>query len=224
MVPVKSSPIRLAPDEMEALKRAVAVERAPFLHRLDRPVTTTRIEQPFFSRHRIVEVSSAMPMPATRVHVALAPDGTVRVLSGRLANLHAIAAAEPPHSLDDAEHAQAYANLADFWTSESEFGDVTVASFADIPWKTTLAPDERARIDELRKTLGEAIAPMTLARTENGHALSLWVVANRRLVHRRLHVPLDGKLRRDDEVRAAELPVHPGRLWGFVNGRLVPTG
>lgn len=222
-IQITPKPVRLSPAELDALRAAVAHERPPFSSRLAGPLNVTEIGQPFFARHRVLEVASPMPMPATKIYAIVGPAGT-HVLSTHLDNFVSAAAHDPPPNLASADVARPYANLGDAWTSDNEWGDFLVQSFAEIPWKSKLTEEEQAKVKALEAQLGGAITPLGLHAEGDGHVLSKWVVANRRLVARRLIVPHNGLLQRHDEVRAEELPVHPGRLWGFADGRLVPTG
>mgnify|MGYP000876621814 CR=1 FL=1 len=223
-VAIQAKQTRLAPAELDALRRAVEKERPTFAHRLAGNLQVNELGQPFFRQHRILEINSPLPFPAAKIHAIASNDGAVHVLTGHIENLAAAAQSDPPPHLDDADTARAYANLGDSWTTESEFGDFLVQSFAEIPWKPRLTDEERARVADLQSNAGAAIKSLALTPENDGFTLSKWVISNRRLISRRLHIPKDGRLRRDDDIRAAEIPVFSGRTWGFVNGRLVPTG
>jgi hypothetical protein len=219
-----STRVELSPARRAALRVAVAREARPFAHRLDRPIDIERREQPWFRRHEVFDVQSPVPFPAMRLYVAVTGDDDVRVLTARLANLHRVAAADPPPGLDDPERAEDYAVFANAWTCESALGELKIADIDDVPWPDGLGREALAEVRELRRRFAAAVGPQERRRTADGWAFRSWWVAMRRLVERELVVPPDGRLRRTDTVHAVDMPLPAGRLWKVVAGRLIPIG
>jgi len=215
--------ITLSPVEQAQLEGAVHEDAASFIDRLGGPLKIERIEQPWFRRHRILEVGSPMPMPARRVFVA-AFEGGMKVLNAHLEHLQRVAAHDPPPQLDDEANAAAYATYGNAWTRTYANGELKIGTFSDIPWYPNLGPEEQARVDELGARLGDAITPEQHRRTDEGWVIRTWWVAHRRLIEREIVVPLDGQLRRDDTIHAEDLPLPPGHQWRMVNGRYLPVG
>jgi hypothetical protein len=219
-----STRLELTPHRRAELRVAVAREARHFAHRLDRPLDVERREQPWFRRHEVLDVQSPVPFPAMRLYVAVAGDDHVRVLTGRLANLHRVAGADPPPGLDDPERAEDYAVFANAWTCESSLGELKIAYVDDIPWPDRLGREALAEVRELRRRFAAAVGPEERRQTADGWAFRSWWVAMRRLVERELVVPPDGRLRRTDIVHAVDMPLPAGRLWKVVAGRLIPIG
>src|SRR5579871_529340 len=210
MVNISSRPVTLSPEEARRLDEALAAESPKFVHAARGPLTVLLLEQPFFKRHKLLVAQSPMAFPAQQVHAVVSPFGEVHVLTGHLEHLQRAAENERPIGLDGDELARAYANVVDFWTTESELGELLVESFDDIPFFPHPTPVERARIDVARAKASARVQPPSLARIESGHLLTKWVVANKRLLKRELVVPVDGRVRRTDEIVLDELPVHAG--------------
>ena len=223
MLQLARTKIQLMPAELAELRAAVEKGAPEFAHRLANPTEVDRIEQPWFVRHRVLDVQSAVPFPARRIHV-VAAEGEMRVLTAHLEHLQETAAADPPADLDGAENAAAYAGYGNAWTRVHALGELKVGSFDEIPWYGDLDDAQRKVIDDLRATWGPEIRPETRRLSFDGWVFHSWWIAMGKLIERELVVPRDGQLRRIDQVRAAELPVPPGNHWQFVNGRLVPVG
>lgn len=215
--------ITLSSEEQAQLETAVRAEAASFIDRLAGNLKIERIDQPWFRRHRVLEVGSPMPFPARRVYVA-AYDGGMHVLSAHLENLRRVAAHDPPSELDDEATAAAYATHGNAWTREYANGELKIGTYSDIPWHPGLKPEEQARVDELGARLGGSIAPEQHRRTDEGWVIRTWWVAHRRLIEREIVVPRDGQLRRHDTIHAEDLPLPPGNVWRMVNGRYLPVG
>jgi hypothetical protein len=215
--------ITLSADELAQLRAAVERDASEFEQRLANPLTVQRLEQPWFRKHRILDVASAVPFPARRVHVA-AWDGGMRVLTAHLENLQAVAEHDPPLDLDDETKAAAYATYGNAWTRIYALGELKIGTFSDIPWFADLDAAQEALVAELAGKLGDAIAPEQHERIAEGWRIRSWWVAHRRLIERELVVPRDGRLRRTDTIHAEDLPLPAGNQWRHVNGRFVPVG
>ena len=218
--------IRLLPREVEALRGAVALDRPAFEPRLAAGgLRTDQLLNPWFSTFRIIEVASEHVPPARMIHVALGPE-TGRVLSGNLSALNAIARHDPPPRIDTPEAARNYANITDFWTTESELGELLIGSLDEVPWYEDMDPVEEILIQDLAEQLaGQLGQPWIAPRGDaGGFVLVKWVVSNRSLIRRELHITPAGGVTRIEEVIDSELPVAPGRVWGMRGGRLVPIG
>lgn len=215
--------IALKPAELGQLHAAVARDASEFEHRLSHPFEVDRYDQPFFRRHRILEISSAMPFPACSITVA-AWDFGMSVLTAHLEHLLAVAAHDPPLDLDDETRAAGYAQHCQGWTCDYALGELKLAAFADIPWLAALDDAQQGVVDELAARLGPAIAVEQRHRVAEGWRFRSWWLAHRRLIERELVVAQGGKLRRHDTIHAQDLPVPAGSHWGFVAGRYVPLG
>jgi hypothetical protein len=215
--------ITLSPQEQDQLEAAVREDAASFADRLGGNLKIEQIDQPWFRRHRILEIGSPMPMPARKIFVAVW-DGGVHVLSEHLEHFQKVAAHDPPLNLDDEANATGYATFGNAWTRAYALGELKIGTFSDIPWYPKLEAAEQARIDELGARLGGSIAPEQHHRSDAGWVFKSWWVAHRQLIERELVVPRDGKLQRNDTIHAADLPLPPGNQWRFVSGRLIPVG
>ena len=232
---VVPQPTTLTGPEQDDLRRAVTTQLPAWLPDLS-GVDFLLLEQPFFRAHRICEAQRRGGFPARRFHFVLpagaggAPSPSAGsaipgalVLTGHLGNLQAVCAAEPP-LLPDVDTARAFANIGDFWTTESALGELLLNSFAEIPWEKNLPPSEQAIVDSLRDSVAAHLQPPQVEPTPDGVRVSKWILSNRALIRRELVVSARGQLSRRDEVLDEALPVPPGNLWGMLNGRLVPTG
>jgi hypothetical protein len=223
MLQLARTKVQLTPAEHAQLRAAVERDAQEFAHRVANPLEVDQIEQPWFRRHRVLDVQSAVPFPARRIHV-VASGTDMHVLTAHLEHLQRTAASDPPLDLADEDSAAAYAASGNAWTRVHALGELQVASFDEIPWYANLDGAQRKTIDELAARWGHAIGPEERRRGPDGWVFHSWWVAMRKLIERELVVPQGGQLRRVDQVRAEELPVPPGSHWGMVNGRLVPIG
>ncbi len=221
---VTYEPSELSLTQLAWLRELVARERPSFAARLHGPVIVNELRQPFFTRHRVLQLQSPSPMPALALFVAVASDGQPLVLSGHPDNLRAIARVDRPKGLGDPAVARAYGHIAGEWTRASDLPELMISSVDEIPWHRELSPAEEASVARLRETHGKAIHPQRLEPTEQGWRLTLWVVSESRLVRRQLDIPVTGELRREDQVVVAALAVPPGRFWAIVGDRFVPVG
>lgn len=221
-IEISSKRITLPSTEQQALVQALQ-ELPRIRHRLTY-LDVAEVAQPFFQRCRILEIDSPMPIPPMNAHVGRGPDGRFRLLTAHLPALNALAAQEQPAGLDDPDFARAYALLADEWTREVPWPEMLVKSFADIAWRSALSFRDKAAIKALDAAVGKEIQPMRLTQEEDGWVLTRWLQSDCRLVLRTLRVSRSGQVQRHDDVRAVDLAVHPGMIWGLVNGRFVPTG
>jgi hypothetical protein len=218
-----ASRITLGPDERERLAGAVERDWPSFAPRLGGPLIVSDRGQRWFRHHRVLEVRSPTPLPALSIHVAQAPRGEIRVLRGHPEHLVQVAKDDPPLGLDREEAALAYAEACDAWTTDAELGELRIESFDDVPWRAELTEKEREQARELRARLAGEIHPPRVLRTGRGFTVKSWVVSNRRLLYRELHVPPSGQVLRDERVWAENLGVPAGRTWALVGGRRVPT-
>jgi hypothetical protein len=215
--------ITLSPAELRQLCAAVERDAPEHVHRLSHPSEADRYDQPFFRRHRILEISWAMPFPARSITVA-AWEGGMHVLSANLGHLQAVAERDPPFDLDDEAQAAGYARHCQGWTSDYALGELKIGTFSDIPWLASLDDEQEKVISDLAARFGDAITVEQRRRVEEGWSFRAWWLAHRRLIERELVVPRDGRLRRNDTIHAHDLPVPAGNHWRFVNGRYIPVG
>src|SRR6266545_1559363 len=158
MLQLARTKVQLTPAEQAQLRAAVERDASEFAHRLAHPLEVDRLEQPWFRRHRILDVQSAIPFPARRLHV-VAGGTDMRVLTAHLEHLQRTAASDPPLDLDDEENAAAYAAYGNAWTRVHVLGELAISSFAEIPWHDDLDDAQRRTIEELAARWGEAIRP-----------------------------------------------------------------
>jgi hypothetical protein len=216
-------PTALTAAELARL-RAVALRDAPaFADRLAGPIDVERIEQPWFRRHRILAVQSPAPFPARVIHVA-ASDSDLRVLTAHLEHFQQIAASDPPAGLADEYAAATYAAYGNAFTRSAPYGEMTIASWDEIPWQPGLDGVQNERVEDVHARWSPVIRAQTSRRDDDGWHFHSWWIAARRLIERELIVAPSGHLRRIDQVREEDLPVPLGRHWKFVKGRLVPVG
>jgi hypothetical protein len=223
-VTIGARKLSLDPGERALLAAAVERDWGRFAPRLAGRIDVSERLQPWWPRHRVLEVSSPAPMPATMIHVAVTPSGGWRVLRGHPEVISELARVDRPAQLADAEQARAYASICTSWTTDAQWGELTVAAFDEIPFREELSAAERELVKELRmRHAADLHAPALVAR-EDGWIIESWVVSQARLIHRRVTVGQDGQLGRADTIVASSLPVPPGKAWGLVNGRYVPVG
>jgi hypothetical protein len=223
MIEPPRTPIRLTTDELSRLQVEVNRDAPQFADRLDRFLEVEQLALPWFRKHRILDLRANLPFPARRIYVA-AGAARMRVLTGHLENLRAVAAADPPAELGDEASAKDYAVHCNGLAAAYPVGELAIASFDEIPF--VAQPDERRQqtIDDLRARFAARIHAEERARTDEGWTFHSWLVASSSLIERTLIVPPDGAMVRRDTVHAAHLPVPYGTHWGMRNGRLVPIG
>ncbi len=221
---VSHVPARLAEAQLAALRVLAEAERPTFAPRLQNAaqLLVEEVKNPWFKTHRILFVQSPSPMPALGIMVAMAPDGTLKMVAGKPDVASELARAEGVTLADEAA-ARPYANVVTSWTRRADFPEMPVASFDEIPFRPTLSEAEKADVERLRGELAGKIAPLAFGAQGEGWRLDVWLVSVSRLIHRVTDVARDGSLTVTEDV-VADLPVFPGRAWGMVNGRLVPTG
>jgi hypothetical protein len=215
--------IQLTPAELAQLRAAAAQDAPSFVDRLALPIDVERVEQPWFRRHHVLEMATGAGSSARTLTVA-AGDRAMRVLTGRIDNLQAVAADDPPVGVDGEDAAAAYAACGDGWTSGYALGELRIASVDDIPWQAHLDDDARQRIAEVRARWGTAIGPEQRQHDRAGWHIRGWWITTRQLIERELIVEPSGQLRRIDQVHEEYLPVPAGRYWKLVNGRVIPVG
>ncbi len=201
------------------LREACARDLPSFADRVN-DATITDVGAPFFARVRILRLDSALPFPALVAYAALTPTHGPIVLTGRPEGLRAMCEDEPPPS-SDPDLATVLANLAGAWTGASVMLEVRVSGVDEIPFRR-VGPHDAAWEREVRLAHGSRITPPALERLDDGVRVTSWLVSESRLRRRAVAVR-SATIDVTEEV-VAELPVHPGRMWGAVDGRLIPVG
>jgi len=225
MVDITRERIRLSPAELLALKGAVGFQLPQFGPRVSAgDIRLSLMHQPWFVRHRIVEIESPGTFPAYQVHCAFDTAGQCGILTGNLVVLNAVVTADPPPRLAAADDAVVYANLIDHWTTESRLGELLIHSLDEIPWFEELDPVEEMLIEDLGEQVGHLMGPLKVRAEGTGFVVEKWLLIACQLIYRELHVSADGHVERRDKVVDTELPCPKGEMWGMVDGRLVPTG
>ena len=222
-------PLSLSEHELATLRRAAASVVPSFDVRFDREVEVRLLNQPWFERHRLLEVASPSPLPARRIHFAVSDHATLCLSGGTPgpaghAQLDRLLDADPPEPIDTAQRGLDYALFVDFVTSRSELGELILSRFEDIPLFASLDDIESALVDGLREDLDGAIRPPDVRRADGGWLVEKWVLTAGALVRRQCHVGTDGRFSTEETVLDESMPVPHGRVWGFSNGRLVPVG
>lgn len=224
MEPYARRRFELPPEDRFGLRAAVERDRPRFSARLDGVLEVEALAQPFFRGVEILDVTSPAPFPPSQINVAWSKTPRrLWVLTGRIDRLCEVALAERPEGLADPKTAIAYALHADAWTSESELGELRIASLDEIPWFPELNEQERALVEGLKLTLGARVQPRKLTMSVAEYQLAFWLISDQRLIERHLRVPLSGALEREDRLHADQLPLPRGRTWGVVDGRYLPT-
>lgn len=218
---VSRGPGQITTEQLVALRRTAPRERPTFAHRLELPLMVEELRNPWFKASRILSVQSPVPMPAMGTVVAVTPAGEARFLSGQPATLNELIRGEALALADD-DAARAYANTMTFWTRGSDWPELPVASFEDIPFRRNLSDTERATVEKLRTEVRMAAPAFT--RHGAGWRLDVWLASSSRLLHRVADIAADGVIDVRDEIVAPSIPVPPGRAWGTVGGRMVPIG
>ena len=206
-ITIASKLIEVDPDVMERVKAACAAEWPAFLPRFGGPLQCYERVQPWWRRHRLVDVHSPVPAPAVSLPVVFVPGGAIRVLRGHPEHVVEMARTDPPRNLDLPSHARAYATFCGEMTSDAEGGEQSVDSFDQIPFRTSLAPAERELIKALRVKHAADIHAPKLEKTAAGFVLEMWMVSRSRLIHRKVVVPRSGQLTREEHVLADPIPV-----------------
>ncbi len=226
MSDLERRPVALAGEERRALERALAAGLPGFAPRVSegRVFEVEEIAQPWFRHHRILEVRSPVPPPERQIHVAFDAEGACSVLTASLESFNAMSRRDSPPRLEEPDGALRYANLADWWTTESTLGELLISTFDEIPWHRSLPPKEAERVERLRGQVADLIQPLRIERRGEDWFVEKWLVSAARLIRRELSVSQGGQVNRHDRIVAEDLPCPRGRLWGFVDGRLVPVG
>lgn len=207
----------------QALAAVVKTEQPDFAPRLP-GIETAIVEQPFFARTAILDVTSPLPTPSRRLYMASPKPGEFHVLTGHIEHFNQVAAAELPEGLEDPPLAREYLFYADAWTTAFTGRELALSSVDDIPWWESLDDAQQAEVDEVKRTFGSKIQPMALYMAFPRYGLRRWVLVGQTLVERVLTVSMAGQFTRAETVHRRGLPVPPGRIWGLKGGRLVPMG
>jgi hypothetical protein len=158
-------------------------------------------DQPFFSRHVFAEVGFV-----DKRWVVLFDEQPLEELAGRLDVLARVAASEQPPGLGERDRAIEYATFADRVTSDYKRCSY-IEAFDTIPWRSELAGEERAQIEDLRAA--SRIEPMHVEQQADAWLIRRWVIAQQRLICRLVTVLPTGEVRREDAVVGENIPVDP---------------
>ena len=232
----RARPIQYTPSSSQAkdgapktdeqrVEEAIRVQRPQFARRFREGVKMTVLEQSFFLRSRIIDVSSLVTAPPRTIHAALIDDAAF-VLTGHIEHINALVGRDPPPLLADEASAMAYGSIMDHWSTDNvEYGCLLIRCWEDIPFFSDLGKVERDLMDYTRDLLAPFMGPPTIHLEGDEWVLVKWLVTGGALVRRDLHIRTSGEIRRHDEVYDSELPVPKGERWGVdETGRLVPIG
>lgn len=208
-------PVQLSADERSELARVCATQFPRFATRVA-AATATNVAAPFFQRVRVLRLESAAPFPAQAAYAAWLSSGPV-MLSGNPAAFATICADESPQHTSDSDMAVLLALFAGLWSTGSVHSELRLNSVDDIPFR---GPSEAEA--EIRSKYGSLIKPAGLVALPDGVRVSLWV-ASESLLRRRVSEVRQGQITVTETV-LDHLPIPPGRMWGFVGNRLLPTG
>jgi hypothetical protein len=202
--PSGEDPIEDPPSAEMGLLESVIVQRPEFADGLAGDVNIRTLSQPFFTLHRIFWIDAG----PVQLHVAEGEEGDVTVLTGDQAAFNELSKLDPPGLLLDEATAHAYAVHADTWIADWPAGERYLQSFDAIEMRSPLSAREQQTVDAIRERLGaDIVAPRTVKLNDAEFALDRWVVADRKLVRRRLMVTSQGRVACDRQIKAAALPI-----------------
>src|SRR5262249_46160938 len=138
---VRYAPTSISKEQLAELRLEVAAGRPRFVARAAGPLTFELIENPWFTRYRVLHVQSAMRIPAMDVMAFITPCGNVRLLSGQPATFNRVARAERI-AFGGEEDARAYALIVMSWMRAADFPELLVESFEEIPFRDSLSAEE----------------------------------------------------------------------------------
>lgn len=178
--------VELDETERAALAAALVRDLPAASALLALPHDVVEIVQPWFPRHRVLEVRVAR---GPSVHVALDERREVRVLTGHIEALNRMAwEALPGQELADEEAAASYARLASFWARPS---------IDERP------VDSPAGVAGVPAELASRIGPPRVDEHVQGLVVTMWLVASGRLLERQALLTIDhAQLELFDEVLA----------------------
>jgi hypothetical protein len=215
--------VELDTPTRRTLAAAVIAEQPDFAARLP-GIEAATVEQPFFARTSILDVTSPLPMPSRRLYMALTKPAEFHVLTGHIEQLNCVAAADPPEGLEDPPLAKEYMFYASAWTTVSTGRELLLNSIDDIPWWEFLDDAQKVQIEDIKQAFGPKIRPPELFMAFPNYELQQWFLVGQTLVERVLTVSMKGQFARAETVHRRGLPVPPGRIWGHKDGRFVPVG
>lgn len=186
------------------LIETVIEQRPELADALAGEVNIRSLSQPFFTLHRIFWIDAG----PVQIHVAEGEEGDITVLTGDEAAFNELSRIDPPGLLLDEATAHAYAVYADTWIADWPAGERYLPSFDAIQMRSPLSAREQQTVDAIRERLGaEIVGPRTVKLNDEEFALDRWVVADRKLVRRRLMVTSQGRVTCDRQIKAAALPI-----------------
>lgn len=215
--------LTLTHDERARFEELVARELKPYsLVAREGRFTLDEVQQDILPAARVYRVCFAT-RPLRKVLFVAADAHAWRLLTGRIDAFNALAAGASVAAAS-CERARHVARLADAWTTTWELGQLEIASFDEIPWRSWLEARDRETIEATRARVGARIGPERVAQANEEWVFTTWVIAHAKLLHRTLAVSSTGVFARTDEIVAEPLPIPMGRYWTLVDGRLIPTG
>ncbi|MFN0247315.1 MAG: hypothetical protein ACKV2T_10545 [Kofleriaceae bacterium] len=215
--------VTLTAEDRARFDALVARDLKPYtLVAKDEHFTISEVEQAILPRERILCVVF-LARSQKKTSYVVAGTGEWILLTGHVDHFNAIAerSALTASSLDEA---RAIARLADTWTTTWEHGQLEIASFAEIPWRSYLEDRDHKTIEAARVNVGPRIGPEEQVHENGEYVFTTWVIAHAKLLRRTLGVTESGRFRRGDEIVVPLVPVPLGRYWTRVDGRLIPTG
>lgn len=223
---MKASIHHLTPDETRAIF-SIFDREAPTLRPLaEQAMGTQVLHQTYFRRHRVLRVQliSVMPPKVLYFYSPIGRPSDLVLLSVHIERIEALVHADAPFRITDAETASRYAEHIDEWTRDSPYGELVLSHFREIPFYPNPDEVDQILIETLRDTVGPRIEPIKTLQVKDGFVYQKWLVDNRRLSFRQIHVKTNGLISRHEQVIYDEIPCPQGRAWSTVDGRLVPVG
>ncbi|MFT5467516.1 MAG: hypothetical protein ACI8UO_002620 [Verrucomicrobiales bacterium] len=143
-------------------------------------------------------------------------------LRGSLEAFNELVQAKPPVGMEEELTARGYIHSVDAWTCAATWDEFLLECWSDLP--VAGADLVHPSIQQAEQRWGNLIQPPSIERKDGDWRMEKWVLSDRRLVRRTLTVDAEGRVDRQDEICAAELPVPEGRFWAVgPGGRLIPV-
>ena len=110
-------PTRLTPEDTQRVLSLLRQYAPNLVPAAEMGLMPFDLQQPWFRRHRLLQVDVPMTRPPKHLHVALPDAGAGFLLTASTDAFNALAAADPPPSFAGPKQAMRYLTAADGWTT-----------------------------------------------------------------------------------------------------------